>query len=93
MPSLAPLVQELRHLLWEKKTGVKNLKYPGDCDQRELLRAAEADGVVKHGGNHDTVLDPTTGVVITQLPRHNPTSGTCRSIIKALKNALAKDSD
>lgn len=93
MPSLAPLVQDLRQLLGEKKTGVKNLKYPGDCDQRELLRAAEADGVVKHGGNHDTVLDPTTGVVITQLPRHDPTSGTCRAIIKALKNALAKDSD
>jgi hypothetical protein len=83
-------IVELRQLL-EKRTGVKNLRYPGDCDQRELLRAAEADGVVKHGGNHDTVLDPVTGAVITQLPRHDPKSGTCRAIIKSLKKALSHD--
>lgn len=76
--------------LLEKRSGIKDLRFPGDCDQRDLLRAAEKDAVVKHGGNHDTVVDPETGAVITQLPRHDPKPGTCRAIIKALQKALKK---
>jgi hypothetical protein len=90
MIKLRTEVTELRNLM-EKRSGVKDLKFPGDCDQRTLLRAAEADGTVKHGGNHDTVIDPTTGAVITQLPRHDPKSGTCRAIIKSLKKALSHE--
>lgn len=75
--------------LLEKRNSVKDLKFPSDCDQRDLLRAAQKDAVIKHGGNHDTVLDPKTGQVITQIPRHDPTPNTCRAIIKSLKRALA----
>lgn len=82
------LTQQLRSVLQEKKTGIANLRFPSDCDQRELLRAAARDAEVRHGGNHDTVVDPETGQVITQLPRHDPKPGTCRAIIKDLKAFL-----
>lgn len=86
--NLRPLIEQLRGLA-EKKRGIQSLQFPGDCDQRELLKAAERDASVKHGGNHDTVLDPETGQVVTQIPRHDPVPNTCRRIIKDLKAYLA----
>jgi hypothetical protein len=86
--SLRALIEQLRAaFLAEKKSGICDLKFPGDCDQRSLLKAAEKDAQVQHGGNHDTVIDPATGQVITQTPRHDPKSGTCRAIIKDMKKA------
>lgn len=85
---LRVLIDDLRFLL-EKQRGIKALQFPGDCDQRELLKAAERDASVKHGGNHDTVVDPETGQVVTQIPRHDPVPNTCRRIIKDLKAYLA----
>jgi hypothetical protein len=35
------------------------------------------------------VLDPETGQVVTQIPRHDPVPNTCRRIIKDLKAYLA----
>lgn len=84
--SLRTLIEQLR---LEKKGSVKDLRFPADCKQKALFKAAQAQADIKHGGNHDTVVDKTTGKVITQIPRHNPTSGTCRAIMKKLKQALA----
>jgi hypothetical protein len=83
--SLRSLIEQLR---LEKKGSVRALKYPSDCKQKALFKAAKSKADIKHGGNHDTVVDKVTGQVITQIPRHDPTSGTCRAIIKKLKKAL-----
>lgn len=88
--SMRRLISQLR---LEKKGGVRDLKFPGDCDQKSLLRAASRKGIVQHGGNHDTVIDPDDNQVVTQIPRHDPKSGTCRAIIKALKKALSDNED
>lgn len=80
--------------LEERRGGVFSLSFPGDCTSRDLLRAAQKDAVVKAGGNHDSVYDPKTGKMITQIPRHSGLkSGTCRGIIKDLKTALKKADD
>lgn len=87
MSDLRGLIEQLLALS-EKKGTVGSLKFPADCDQRNLMRAAKKAAVIKHGGNHDTVIDKKTGRVITQIPRHDPRPGTCRAIIKDLKRAL-----
>lgn len=84
MSKLRELIEALR---LEKKS-VDQLKFPADCVQKTLVKAAKKKAEIKHGGNHDTVVDKKSGKVITQIPRHNPTPGTCRAIIKKLKKHL-----
>jgi len=78
------------HALLADLRVLTELSFPGDCTQKRLRRAVRRVGAeLRSGGNHDTVVSGSR--VITQIPRHDPSPGTCRAILKALDAFDAED--
>ncbi|WAR15668.1 hypothetical protein MAR_005773 [Mya arenaria] len=60
------------------------LQYPGDCKSSKLINFAEKGGCKVKKGKQKHITITKDNRLVTRIPHHVKSNGTCRSIIDAL---------
>ena len=76
-------------LLFNQSIYAGQLKYPGDCNSKKIIKAAKKGGcTIEYGAKHHKIKKD--GSVITLLPNTVKPNYTCKSIIETINTQCSK---